>query len=159
MLILACMIHMSILYIINTYIYIYSTCMTLLKMFCAPFDRDETALFNNRRSHYQNRLFKIRCRLCKINLFGTLFFLCIEDAHAQTHVCRLRFFFRFYFLRYLLLTSILQHSFPKVLHDDPAKPSGDHPVDFCQDLRKEINASSKVSRSIPAPVRRCVRTW
>lgn len=48
--------------------------MTLLKMFCPPFDRDETALFNNRRSHYQNRLFAIRCRLCKINLFGTLFF-------------------------------------------------------------------------------------
>lgn len=55
--------------------------MTLLKMFCAPFDRDETALFNNRRSHYQNRLFAIRCRLCKINLFGTLFF-CALKTHT-----------------------------------------------------------------------------
>lgn len=129
MLILACMIHMSILYIINTSIY--STCMTLLKMFCAPFDRDETALFNNRRSHYQNRLFAIRCRLCKINLFGTLFFLCIEDAqtHKRTSAGFVSFS-GFIFFRSLpaFCTSVSQ-SPPSNLCQTFGSA---HPVDFCQ---------------------------
>ena len=86
--------HDKYVYIIDIYIYTY-TCMTLLKMFCAPFDRDETALFNNRRSQYQNRLFAIRCRLCIIHLFGTLFF-CALTTHKRTSAGFVSFF-RFFF--------------------------------------------------------------